>query len=545
MRTLHHFCKTFSNLAQSCHLTRHMSTIYALSSGRGKCGVAVIRVSGPKSAEVFSRMTNLKGPPPPRQAMLLSILDPETRTKLDKGLLLWFPAPSSFTGEHCCELQVHGGLAVISSVLTSLGKLDDFQPASPGEFTRRAFYANKLDLTEVEGLADLIEAETEFQRQQALYQMEGNLKQLYSCWRDTLARCLAFVEAYIDFSEDDNIEDNILQKVDADLKELSAKIQLHLLDGRKGERLRSGVMTIILGAPNVGKSSLLNALCERPAAIVTEVPGTTRDVIEATLNINGYPVLLADTAGIRRNTVDIVEKEGISRTYSSAEKSDFILFLIDARHFFDSAKSINNNISDSELSKLFQKFFRSHVSSLQLDSFFSNSKLGCDGQDGQLKQLNSTEMQLDTESLGTKYNHNSSAEHTKNYLVILNKLDLLDPKEKLFCHRLSRIDKNIVPVSCKTEENLPHLLSLMTEHLSDLCGNPSQESPVLSQVRHRYHINECHLALQMFFSNNTDETIVIGAEYLREAIRSIGRITGHVSSEELLDIIFKQFCIGK
>ncbi|KAJ9589478.1 hypothetical protein L9F63_017295, partial [Diploptera punctata] len=334
------------------------STIYALSSGHGKCGVAVIRISGPKASEAIVRITR-NSLPQPRHAMLRRLKDTVTNETLDKGLILWFPGPKSFTGEDSCEFQVHGGPAVVSAVLTALSKLPGFRPAEPGEFTKRAFHAGKLDLTEVEGLADLIHAETEAQRKQAFLQMEGNLRQLYDTWRQILIKSMAHVEAYIDFSEDENIEENVLETVEENIKNLRSNIQKHLADGRCGERLRDGVRTVIVGEPNVGKSSLLNLLCERPAAIVTPIAGTTRDVVEINMNIGGYPVIIADTAGLRFNTQDLVEQEGMTRARIHTENADLVIIVIDVTKYVKQHK--NNNLS-------FISFIYNYIKELKLDT---------------------------------------------------------------------------------------------------------------------------------------------------------------------------------
>ncbi|XP_057254405.1 tRNA modification GTPase GTPBP3, mitochondrial isoform X2 [Pezoporus wallicus] len=284
-------------------------TIFAVSSGHGRCGVAVIRTSGPGSRGALQSLTGRPALPPPRVLALRRIRDPATGEPLDRGLVVWFQGPQSFTGEDCAELHVHGGPAVVSGVLRALGSLPGLRPAEPGEFTRRAFRRGKLDLTAAEGLGDLIRAETEAQRRQALRQMEGELGRLYQRWSDALTQALAHLEAYIDFSEDDNVEEEVLSQVDATVRALEQEIGSHLQDGRRGEMLRGGVRAVIAGPPNVGKSSLLNLLCQRPAAIVSPAAGTTRDVVEVALNVGGYPLVLSDTAGLRDAT-DPVEQEG-------------------------------------------------------------------------------------------------------------------------------------------------------------------------------------------------------------------------------------------
>ncbi|XP_045101149.1 tRNA modification GTPase GTPBP3, mitochondrial-like isoform X4 [Portunus trituberculatus] len=253
------------------------STVFALSSGQGKCGVGVVRVSGDQASSALTSMTHPATLPRPRTATLRRIVHPTTGEALDRALVLWFPGPQSFTGEDSCELHIHGGPAVIAAVLAALGTLPGYVPAQPGDFTKRAFYQGKLDLTSVEGLGDLIHAETEAQRKQALQQMEGALAHLYTGWRQSLLQCRASLEAYIDFSEDENIEEGVVEEVRIKLQQLVQDLQCHLADSRRGERLRSGLQLAILGQPNVGKSSLLNALTQRPTAIVSPIPGVVME----------------------------------------------------------------------------------------------------------------------------------------------------------------------------------------------------------------------------------------------------------------------------
>uniref|UniRef100_A0A670Y3X2 5-taurinomethyluridine-[tRNA] synthase subunit GTPB3, mitochondrial n=2 Tax=Pseudonaja textilis TaxID=8673 RepID=A0A670Y3X2_PSETE len=275
-------------------------------------------------------MTGTKEPPLPRTATLRRICDPSSSEILDRGLVLWFPGPASFTGEDSVEFHVHGGPAVVSGVLNALGALPELRFAEPGEFTKRAFQNGKLDLTAAEGLGDLIHAETEGQRRQALRQMDGELGQLYQRWTDTLTKTLAHLEAYIDFSEDDNIEDNVLDQVENAVKALEKELTEHLQDGRRGQRLRDGVHVVIAGPANAGKSSLLNQLCQKPTAIVSPVAGTTRDVVETALNIGGFPVVLSDTAGLRETT-DMVEMEGVSRARQRVRDADLVLIILDGK----------------------------------------------------------------------------------------------------------------------------------------------------------------------------------------------------------------------
>lgn len=310
------------------------------------------------------------------------------------------------------EFHVHGGTAILTRLMQALSKLQ-VHPALPGEFTRRAFYNNKLDLTEVEGLADLIEAETECQRKQALLQADGVLHKLYDGWRKVLSESVASIEAYIDFGEEDNIESDVVQRAHDALRQLMRDLEEHLADGRRGEILRNGIRTVIVGEPNVGKSSLLNHLVQRNAAIVTPVAGTTRDVIELSANISGYPVLIADTAGITNNTKDIVEVEGIRRARSYAENADFVIVVMDA------FKCVISEMT-------YEDYLRGYLSSLGIYELLT--KMG-----------------------------------KERFIVIMNKRDLLKAEDK---RRLD--DVEAVLISCKTEDGFQDLLQSLTDRFSNM-----------------------------------------------------------------------------
>lgn len=302
------------------------STIFALSSAPGRAGVAVIRVSGPKAGHVLNVMTPPR--PKPRIAGGRRIIHPTTAELLDRGVVLWFPAPKSFTGEDVAELQLHGSVAVVRAVLAALAVFPGCRPAEPGEFARRAFDNGKIDLVEAEGLADLIDAETEGQRRQALRQAGGGLSSLYESWRASLIEATALVEAAIDFSDEGDVAYDAFAGGRAVVADLITGIQKHLSDGRRGEILRSGFRVVLAGAPNVGKSSLLNALARRDAAIVSEEAGTTRDVIEVRLDLDGLPVVVSDTAGIR-DADGAIEKEGIRRSLACAADAELVIWLTD------------------------------------------------------------------------------------------------------------------------------------------------------------------------------------------------------------------------
>jgi tRNA modification GTPase len=302
------------------------TTIFALSSAKGRAGICVFRVSGPATRAAVEALTG--APVPAARLAALRDVRMEDGTLIDRGLVLWFAGPHSFTGEDVAEFHLHGGAAVIGAVTRRLGELPDLRPADAGEFTRRAFMAGKLDLTEAEGLADLINAETEQQRRLALRQLQGGLKEQYERWRGELVRALAHLEATIDFV-DEELPDDLAKSVRPRIAKLRTEIGTHLDDDRRGEIVRDGFTVVILGAPNVGKSSLLNALARRDVAIVSSVPGTTRDTIEVDLDLGGYAVTLIDTAGLR-DTTDAIESEGIRRARAKAQHADVRLGVIDA-----------------------------------------------------------------------------------------------------------------------------------------------------------------------------------------------------------------------
>lgn len=301
------------------------ATIFALASGPGRAGVAVLRISGPDAGRAVAALT-ATALPEPRRAVRRRFHD-AAGDIIDDGLLLWFPAPASFTGEDVAELQVHGGTAIIAALSEALSALG-LRHAGPGDFTRRAFENGKLDLTAAEAIADLVDAETEGQRRQALRQMQGELAALYDGWRAQLLGSLALIEAEIDFPDED-IPDALAARAAPEIATLVAAMDAHLADHGRGERVRDGYRIAILGAPNAGKSSLLNALARREAAIVSDTPGTTRDVVEVRLVLAGFPVWIADTAGLREAS-DAVESEGVRRALARALDADLRLAVVEA-----------------------------------------------------------------------------------------------------------------------------------------------------------------------------------------------------------------------
>ncbi|KAK3578271.1 hypothetical protein CHS0354_010472 [Potamilus streckersoni] len=568
----------------STALAQQGTTIFALSSGHGKCGVAVIRISGPHTQFVVQRIGRFLKLPLARNAVLRHLTDPESGSPIDRGLVLWFPGPQSFTGEDCAEFHVHGGPAVVGALLQTLARFPGCCAAEPGEFAKRAFINGKLDLTEVEGLGDLIHAETEAQMRQALRQMEGDLSKLYTDWRERLIKCVAKIEAFIDFSEDQNIEDDVIETVNTEINVLTRELQSHLNDNRRGERLRGGVHVTILGEPNVGKSSLLNAICQRPAAIVTPIAGTTRDIIETAINLGGYPVLLSDTAGLRE-TEDLVEKEGIERALKRAKQTDIIVLVLEAKHILQQLSSGKGNFCMSE-------FVEKHLKDLGLKvgtkskQEISDDKPDREQHRDQNSSVNSRRNELiaraaynrtdheciHSDSYGTVQQHQQDpesfpvncttqqdkSEFIPDLIMILNKSDILTDRDKEeLRHFLSYAsmqtgnltslmnENSVCILSCRDGEGFQHFLQVLKDRVESLCTNPLAAVPSLTQVRHRSHLENCVRHLMSYQDKLQEEDYVLAAQALRKALREIGKLTGKITSEDILDVIFRDFCIGK
>src|SRR5713101_845368 len=319
-------------------MTIDRDTIFALSSGRPPAAIAVIRISGPRARLALE--TLIGRVPQPRRASLARVREPKTGAIIDEALALWFPAPNSETGEDMAELQVHGGRAVIAAVLAALAKLEGLRHAEAGEFTRRAFENGRMDLTAVEGLADLVAAETQAQRRQAFWHLKGLLGERAETWRQRLIEALALVEAGIDFSDEEHVPIEVMARALDIIGPLADEIGQ--AGAGQGERLREGLRVAIAGPPNAGKSTLFNRLARREAAIVSPFPGTTRDVLEVHLDLNGYPVTILDTAGIR-DTSDPVESEGVRRASAQAAAADLVLWMVDARVAGDPS-SLRNSV---------------------------------------------------------------------------------------------------------------------------------------------------------------------------------------------------------
>jgi tRNA modification GTPase len=433
-------------------------TIYALATGAAAGAVAVLRLSGPGTAEAVRRLAG--GLPPPRHASLRRLRAPDGET-LDHSLVLWFPGPASYTGEDAAELHLHGGRSIIAGAIDALA-VAGLRQAEPGEFTRRAFLHGKMDLTAAEAIADLIAAETAAQRRQALHQADGGLARLYGGWAERLARLLAHQEAAIEFAED-GLPTDLDAKARAGAGELRAEIEAHLADARRGELLREGLVFAIIGAPNAGKSSLLNALVGREAAIVSARAGTTRDIVEARLDLAGVPVTLSDTAGLRE-AADEIEAEGIKRAERRAHEAQLVITLFAA-----------DQPPDSE-----------------------------------------TLRWIGPEAL-----------------VLVNKCDLAPAPAMI-------AGVPAIAISARQGTGLDALRDRLAEVALRLTG--AGQGNQLTRPRHRAALTEASALLAEAEEASLAE---LTAEALRAALFALGRLTGRVGVEEILDIVFRDFCIGK
>jgi len=441
-------------------------TIFALSSGRPPAAIAVVRLSGPAARAALEALCKL---PEPRRAALRRLRSPTSKAVLDDALVLWLPGPNTETGEDMAELHLHGGRAVVAAVLDALGGLPGLRGAEAGEFTRRAFENGRLDLTAVEGLGDLVFAETEAQRAQAMRQYQGLLGERAESWRQRLIGALALVEARIDFSDEADVPEDLISPALHAARELLEEIEKTLRDEHRGERLREGLVVAIAGPPNAGKSSLLNRLARREAAIVSPYAGTTRDVIEVHLDLAGYPVTLLDTAGVRESD-DPVEQEGVRRARARAEAADLVLWVEDARE---------------------------------------REQRPAEGSNEQKKQWN-----------------------------VHNKLDLLDSDTKQPTE-----SSHAFEISALTGAGLDRLVAALAKFAAEFFS--AGEPALVTRQRHRDALREVADALGRALAAGPGGELELIAEELRLAARALGRLTGRVDVEDILDVIFRDFCIGK
>lgn len=461
--------------------------------------------------------------PKPRVAGARRILHPTTGEVLDRGIVLWFPRPNSFTGEDVAELQLHGGRAVVASALAALAEVPGLRLAEPGEFARRAFDNGKIDLAEAEGLADLIDAETEGQRRQALRQANGALSSLYEGWRRTLIDAMALTEAAIDFSDEGDVGDRSMQQARGMVETLLPAIRHHLDDGRRGEILRDGFHVVLAGAPNVGKSSLLNALARREAAIVSEEAGTTRDVIEVRLDLGGVPVVVSDTAGIR-DASGAVEREGIRRTLARAREADLVIWLTDPDDPQHTPPEDLREVADRTLLVLNKADLLVPKPAAEAGG---QLPLAFNGEGGPspagvpvAATPGSAEPAPDCPG-GSKAGRDSSVGNVQGGVLLPD---------------------DMLGVSAQTGAGIGELVKriggIATERVGDV------EEPAITQVRHRLAIEATVAALETFLREPAYQ-MELRAEDLRAAVTALGRITGRIDVEDVLDQVFARFCIGK
>lgn len=425
--------------------------------------VAIVRVSGTLAGAALTSLSGFESLPSARRLNLAWLRDRETGELLDRALVAWFPAPNSYTGEDMAEFQIHGGRAVVDGVLSALARVEGCRPAEAGEFTRRAFLNGRLDLTAAEGVGDLIEAQTAAQRRQALNQASGGLAGLYEGWRSALLDAAVQFEAAIDFADEADIPVAALEEGSRRVSALALEIRHHLDGARRGERLRDGLMVTILGAPNVGKSSLLNWLAGRDAAIVAETAGTTRDVVEVQMDLDGLPVTIADTAGLRA-AGDAIEAEGVRRALARAESADIQVLVWDATR-------------------------------------------------------------PETRAVALEVRGQGPA------LVVRNKCDLGGE---------SFDAQGDVSVSARNGAGMADFIGQITAEAAALAGDGRDSVP--TRLRHRVALETCLAALERVAIAGLPE---LQAEEVRAALHGLGRLTGRVDVEEVLDRIFSGFCIGK
>jgi len=432
-----------------------MSTIFAPITSPVRAGISVIRISGPQVVSCL-HILGFKGNPEHSKITFQKIRDPRTSEIIDEVLVSFFQSPKSFTGEDVAEISIHASPFIAKKIFEILSDQKNCRFAEAGEFSKRAFLNGKLDLVQAEAIPDLIAAETAAQHKQALRQLEGKLGAIYEDWRFRLIEISAMIEAVIDFPDED-LPKNIIDKVESDVEKLKKEIASHLNDNKVGQKIKDGLNLAIIGAPNVGKSSLINFLAQSEVAIVSEIAGTTRDVVETHLSIAGVAVKISDTAGIRE-TEDKIEAEGIRRALKKASEADLKIFLIDAKNPVLRADLIDENT-----------------------------------------------------------------------IIVVNKIDLE-----------SFNFNGAVEISLTNNVNTEQLLKKLAEKILELI--PNQNSPLITQERYRSALRNSVANLESF---SLEKNIELAAEDLRMTAREIGKITGKVDIENILDVIFSRFCIGK
>jgi tRNA modification GTPase len=449
-------------------------TIFALSSGRPPSAISIVRISGPAAGTALSLLAGKI--PPPRMATRALLRDAD-RQPIDDAVVLWFPGPASATGEDVAEFHVHGGRAILAALFAALSSLPDMRAAEPGEFTRRGFENGKLDLTEAEGLDDLIHADTDRQRRQALRQLKGLLGDRARDWRTQIIEASALIEAGIDFADEGDVPTELIAPALTKIKMLLGEIRQVLAAQGHSERLREGLVVAIAGPPNVGKSTLINQLARREVAIVSPHAGTTRDVIEVQLDLDGYPVTVIDTAGIRE-TDDPVEQEGVRRARARAAEADLVLWLVD---------SVSEKNPDQDGAPIWVVRNKIDLDAGPSDAANGRPQVGVVGQ-------------------GRGRGHHEFA------------------------------------ISASRGDGIQHLIDALIAFAQNYFG--AGEGGLISRERHRKLLQETATSLQRSIGA-IGQGEELAAEDLRVAAGSLGRLLGRVDVEDLLDVIFREFCIGK
>ena len=503
-------------------------TIFAQSTGRGKAGVAVIRISGADALSIAQKLTSRTEFEPNKMYLCELIatslraikdsaaisrgirgllLPPEIATAtslprndvtlhnyvIDRAMVVYFKTPNSFTGEDIVELHTHGSIAVIRILTATLLEMG-LRLAEPGEFSKRAFLNGKMDLTSAEGLADLIDSETEMQHRQAMRHMSGEFEELCDKWRGELLKSLSLLEAYIDFP-DEEVPASVLNSTQEIITNLSNSLEAKLQDNRRGERLRHGITMAVLGEPNVGKSTLMNFLSQRDVSIISDIAGTTRDVVETHLDIGGYPIILADTAGLRKDVSDIVEKEGVNRAMKAAQMADIKLVMIDARKLDAIPEDILGLIDDSTIVL---------VNKIDL--------------------------------VDSRHPHDALARHGDR----MKRTSSLPQSPSLPANSRMTDTNNLIHISVKSRIGMDDLINAITAKAEAVAG--IGEDIRITRERHRNHITKALAALRQC---DIKSDLVLAAEDLRIAARSLSLLTGKIEVEEILGEIFANFCIGK
>ena len=447
-----------------------MKTICAAITSPLRSSVTIIRISGSQTLKCLKKF-GVKNQLTPQKSFFHKIIFDDGAELIDEAIITFFKAPRSFTGEDVAEISVHSSQYVLKKIFEKLLSIENVDLASAGEFSKRAFLNGKIDLVQAEAIPDLIASETEAQHKQAILQLQGNLGKIYENWRHKIMEISAFIEALIDFPEDD-LPTDIVDKINQEVVDLKSQISQHLNDNKVGQKIKNGLSLAIIGAPNSGKSSLMNFLAQSEVAIVSEIAGTTRDIIDTHLEIAGVPVIISDTAGIRLSA-DLIEQEGIKRALKKAQDADIKIYLVDTLN-----PIIQKDLIDKNTILVFNKIDKISNNTIDFENIIAN--FGID------KEI--------------------------NFLTI-------------------SITKNI---------NFSQLFEALKEKIDLMI--PSFNSPLITQERYRSSLQNCLNSLENF---NLNKNIEICAENLRICINEIGKINGKIDIENILDLIFSKFCIGK